>query len=147
MLYFLDTSALVKRYRQEAGTEIIDEIFSDKSSTVVICSLSICESVKAIDRHFQKKELSPSDFEKIIELFYSDLHTKLMTIVEIGRPTLFKANDLIMRHHLTTVDSIILASALAIEDANPVFVCADIRSGLLDAAESCRLSTLNPLSR
>lgn len=147
MVYFLDTSALVKRYRQETGTETLDEIFSGTDNTIVICSISMCEVVRAIDKHFQRKELGLEDFQKIINAFYADIYVQRIAILEIVREMLFEANELITKYHLSANDSLILASALTLrEGINPIFVCADVRSGLLRAAESCHLSTLNPLA-
>lgn len=146
MIYFLDSSVLVKRYRQEVGTETMDEIFAERTNTIIICSLSVCEVVRAIDKHFRNKELGLEDFQKVIDSFYADLHSQRLEIVEVNRERLFKANGLILKYHLSTTDAIILACALALEETNLVFVCADVRSGLLRAAESCHLSTLNPLA-
>jgi len=146
MIYFFDTSALLKRYRNEAGTEIIDKIMSEKAARLVICSFSICEVARALDRHVLKKEISVEDLEKIIDLFYRDIRNLPISIVEMGRERLFTANDLILSYHLGTADAVILASALSLRTSNPIFVCADSRSGLLQAARTCRLSTLNPLS-
>ena len=146
MLYFFDTSALVKRYRDEVGTEIIDEIFEETTSKIVICSVSICEVVRAIERHFRRQEINQSDFQKTVGSFYEDLRSERISILETIRERFFRANDLIIQHHLSANDAIILASAIALQDAHPIFVCADIRSGLLRAAEACQLSTLNPLN-
>jgi len=32
-VYFFDTSALVKRYHREAGTDVVDAAFEDKDAT------------------------------------------------------------------------------------------------------------------
>ena len=146
MLYFLDTSALVKRYRQETGTQTLDEIFSQEDASIVICSLTVCEMIRTIDKHRQRKELSQENFEKLIKLFYHDLHSDRISIMQIGQERIFRANELIMNFHLSAADALILATALGLQDTYPVFVCADVRSGLLHAAEACHLSTLNPLS-
>jgi hypothetical protein len=41
--YFLDTSALAKLYRNEAGTAFVDRIFSEPASQHVISRLTIVE--------------------------------------------------------------------------------------------------------
>lgn len=38
---FFDTSALVKRYAEEPGTETVDELIDDADATVFITSLSV----------------------------------------------------------------------------------------------------------
>lgn len=56
LLYF-NTSALVKRYYQEAGTERVDELI-DGDDDVVISSLAIIETVSAFRRKSNQDELS-----------------------------------------------------------------------------------------
>ena len=41
--YFLDTSAVAKLYRTEAGSEVVDRIFSEPGSQQVISRLTIVE--------------------------------------------------------------------------------------------------------
>ena len=146
MIHFLDTSALVKRYRQEAGTEIIDEIFHEENNAIIICSLSMCEFIQAIDKHFRRKEIGLDDVRKVIDRFYSDIHNQKISIMEINQEILFRANDVILRHHLTTIDAIILGTVIGCRHLNPIFVCADTRSNLLKSAHEYHISTLNPLS-
>ena len=40
-LHFFDTSALVKRYHQEAGTDPIDAVFDEKSAINIISDISV----------------------------------------------------------------------------------------------------------
>ena len=40
---FLDTSALVKRYHRERGSEVIDALFRERDQRIVISDLSIIE--------------------------------------------------------------------------------------------------------
>lgn len=146
MIYFLDTSALVKRYRSEKGTQILDEIFSEEGAEIIICSLSISEVASAINKHLQRKEIASEDFKKTIGRFYYDIKEGKIAVLDISRDTFFAANDFIFEYHLTSSDAIILTSCIELQRINPIFVCADTRSGLLYAAQSCLLSTLNPLS-
>ncbi len=52
--YFFDTSALVKRYHREIGTEIVDAAFDDKNATKIISDISVIEFYSA----FAKKVCS-----------------------------------------------------------------------------------------
>lgn len=45
-VYFLDTSALVKRYHRERGSEVIDALFAEQDRRIIISDLSIIESYK-----------------------------------------------------------------------------------------------------
>lgn len=113
---------------------------------MVISALSIAETARALDTHVRGGEISVGDARLALARLYTDCHRGALAVLEIQRRYLFHANDLILESHLTVADAIILATALHLAPQTPIFVCADIRSGLLHAAEACGLSTLNPLS-
>jgi predicted nucleic acid-binding protein len=54
---FFDTSALVKRYYEEDGSENVDEPIEDEDSTVIITSLSIIEATSAFRRKHNRGEI------------------------------------------------------------------------------------------
>ena len=146
MLYFLDTSALVKRYRAERGTELVDAVFEDRANAMLISALSIAEVARALDTHVRRGEISAGDARLALSKLYAECHAGALGVLDIQRRYLFHANDLILQFHLTAPDAIILATALTLAPQTPIFVCADTRSGLLHAAETSGLSILNPLS-
>jgi len=43
-LDFFDTSALVKRYHRETGTDVVDAAFEDRDATRVISNISVIVS-------------------------------------------------------------------------------------------------------
>jgi predicted nucleic acid-binding protein len=49
-LYFFDTSALVKRYHIEAGSEKVNELFDNPEGIFVITSIAVTEFVSALAR-------------------------------------------------------------------------------------------------
>jgi hypothetical protein len=56
VLYFFDTSALVKRYHAEAGTPTVLDCFRDPHHLLLICNLSIAELIAALQRLFRRGE-------------------------------------------------------------------------------------------
>ncbi|MEM2190874.1 MAG: type II toxin-antitoxin system VapC family toxin [Archaeoglobaceae archaeon] len=68
---FLDTSALVKRYHKESGSEIIDEIF--EKFVIAISELSIVELVSALNRKLAENMISGDDLRIALSKFYEDL--------------------------------------------------------------------------
>ena len=69
MIYFLDTSALVKRYRVELGTEFVDKIFLRASLEIFISAISIVELTSALDRRYRKGDLQQEDLNQSLQLF------------------------------------------------------------------------------
>lgn len=146
MLYFLDTSALVKRYHLEPGSPVVIELFHVSVNQLVICSLSLAETLAVLARRRHRAEISQEDFETAQFRLSLDLSTDRVGMIDAERRHIVAAHDLILQHVLSGTDAVILACALDLIDDSPVFVCADVRSGLLRAAEAQGLSTLNPLS-
>lgn len=146
MLYFLDTSALVKRYHIELGSPVVVELFDVPGNELVICSLSLAETIGVLARRYRRKEISHEDFEAAKFRVALDHSTGNVGIIDVERRHILAAHDLILQHALSGTDAVILACALDLSDESPIFVCADVRSGLLRAAEASGLSTLNPLS-
>lgn len=56
--YFFDTSALVKRYHDEVGTEEVDALIDDPENDIVVSSLLIIESLSAFRRKYNRDELT-----------------------------------------------------------------------------------------
>lgn len=146
MLYVLDTSALVKRYHRETGSEIVEKLFQEPSNILLISVLSLSETARALDRLQRQGIYSLEDIRFTLQRLYQDCRTTRIGLIDVISSHVFKANELILRYHLSAADAIILATALQVRSHQPVFVSADVRSGLLRAAEACHLSTLNPLS-
>jgi predicted nucleic acid-binding protein len=71
--YFLDTSALVKRYHQEVGTNVIDKIFGEEDKELFISDLSIIEFHSVIALKVRTREISRDAFSHLIGLFSNKL--------------------------------------------------------------------------
>jgi predicted nucleic acid-binding protein len=52
--YYLDTSALVKRYHPERGTAYLDTVFAEPDATFIIASITIAELTSAIVRKHEE---------------------------------------------------------------------------------------------
>ena len=146
MLYFLDTSALVKRYHVELGSPMVIGLFDDPVNYLAICSLSLAETLAVLVRRRRRAEISEEDFDTARFRVALDISTERVGVIDVERRHILAAHDLILQHPLSGMDAVILACALDLTEDSPIFVCADVRSGLLRAAEACGLSTLNPLS-
>lgn len=59
-LLFFDTSALVKRYYEESGTDVVDELIEDERE-VIISSLPVLETISAFKRRANTVDLSEED--------------------------------------------------------------------------------------
>src|SRR3989338_6586169 len=122
--YFLDTSALVKRYHLEVGTDVIDEIFDSVDRVIVISNISISEFVSTINRKKNEKEITQDDLELVLSKFYADIMEHL-TVIGIDDSHTISSLELILKHNLKALDSLQLAIALELSDLDIIFVGAD----------------------
>jgi predicted nucleic acid-binding protein len=56
--YFFDTSALVKRYHQEPGSQRVNAIFGDQDNALIISELAIVELASALQRKQNRDEIT-----------------------------------------------------------------------------------------
>lgn len=148
-LYFLDSSALVKRYVTEVGSGWIDQIFDPGASNqLIIARITWVEVLSALARRQREGNLAPDDTAQAIRAFRFDLDTRYRT-VEMDALLVDAAGDLVMRHPLRAYDAVQLASALRVQQGLAqvqvpplTFVCADDR--LIAIAQAEGLSANNP---
>lgn len=130
--YFLDTSALVKRYHQEVGTDIIDEIFGEEGKVLFISDLSIIEFHSAIALKVRTREISRDAFFHLIGLFSNELDMGLYQIKRIDEEEKQEAVKLLTNYGfdyaLRTLDSLQLAAMESVgKEKLDWVVCADAR--------------------
>lgn len=142
--YFFDTSALVKRYHSEKGTEAIDRIFSENDEAIVISSICITEMVSALSRKKEERAISKEDLDAALSKFFHDA-IKDFLILELDDGHIKDSIVLVLKRNLRTLDALQLAVAIGLKDVNPVFVCADKK--LVSAAEKEGIEAINPESQ
>ena len=57
-LFYVDTSAFVKRYHVELGSDQVDRLFADPTASLVTANLAITELTSALDRKYQDGALT-----------------------------------------------------------------------------------------
>lgn len=147
--YFLDSSALVKRYVPETGSAWIQTIADAATGNLLIISrITWVEVLSALARRLREGSLSATDVDLIIQQFRYDLNNHYQ-IVELDRTVTENAGQLVNQYPLRAYDAVQLASVLRIQPAfatatstSLVFLTADDR--LLTIAQTAGLLTDNP---
>ncbi len=143
MPYFIDTSALFKRYQPEKGTALVSQILQESDEPVFISSITIIEIVSNLKRLCEVDKITTEEqFSKQRTFFYQDIGTLNITILDVSAEDLIKAEDLILKRYMKPVDSIQLAIALNLKRNNVTFVSPDRR--LCKIAEAEGLKTITP---
>jgi predicted nucleic acid-binding protein len=144
-LYFLDTSALVKLYVQEPGTDRLLPLFSDQpGNRFGVVAISVVEIRSAIRRRQRVGDIAPGVATAILEAVQNHMETRFIRQV-VNDTVIDTALEMIDRYALRAYDAIQLAGCLvlctiAVEAFT--FVCSDHR--LLEAAQSEQLKVLDP---
>jgi uncharacterized protein len=146
--FYLDSSALVKRYVAEVGTSWITGLCVPAAShTLYIVRISAAEIVAALFRRAKQGELTQSDAQTAINQFKVDLgHYQ---IIEVNEALINRAMALAEKHALRGYDAVQLAACLEVQAVRAAlsllaitFVCAD--NQLNAAAKAENLATENP---
>lgn len=147
--YYLDTSALVKRYAAEAGTAWVTALIDPIAGhTLYTVRLTGVEMVAALNRKARTGELAPAQASSAIAAFRR-AWLRRYRIVAVTVAVVEHAMDLAVRHGLRGYDAVHLASALEVADMRrrhglpaPSFVSAD--TDQRHAASSEGLSVEDP---
>lgn len=109
--YFLDTSALVKRYATETGTAWITGLIAPAiGNRILVARITGVETVAAIARKRKGNLLSPSDAATALATARQEFGG-LFLIVEVTVALLTAAADLAENHALRGYDAVQLAAA------------------------------------
>ncbi len=142
MIYF-DSSALVKRYLREVGSESVNAILLSEE-TIVTSKLAYPEILSAFMRKHRAGELVRKSLRSVIDQFESDW--KHFFIVEFHDDLFPTIKALIEKYPLKGADTVHLSSALWLKHTareGVKFVASDLI--LLKAAESENLHAINPI--
>ena len=145
--YFLDSSALVKRYVSEIGSGWIQTVTAS-GQPVLLARICWVEVLSAFARLQREGKWPVSAGATALHAFQYDWDTQYQ-VVELDQTVTQLAGQLVQHYPLRAYDSVQLASALKLQPAiaktagaNLVFVTADDR--LLKVAQSESLASDNP---
>jgi predicted nucleic acid-binding protein len=119
IIYF-DASALVKRYSEEIGSNLVDDVFSHLNPSQLTCSsLGILEVVSVLVRKRNDSRLSKRSFQQAMIEFKSEIiDREEFSPVPVDDALLLAALELIAKHNLNATDAVILRSALNLQQAS-----------------------------
>lgn len=147
MILFFDTSALVKFFHREEGTDVVVSIISNLKNEVWVSELARLEFICALHRRLRMNEINEDDLNKVLDGFYKE-YSRLNT-KKIGRAVLNEAEALVKRLGRTlglrALDAIHLATFNLFDELEEMlFVAAD--DILLSAAQTIGAKAINPIS-
>ena len=147
--YFLDSSALVKRYVSETGSAWIQLLTSSQTGNLLfITRITWVEVISAFARRQREGSLTSADVALVIQTFRSDLNTQYQ-VIELDATLAVSAGQVVGQYPLRAYDAVQLASVLRIQPAfattqstSLIFLTADNRLSAI--AGALGLLTDNP---
>jgi len=145
-ILYLDTSALLKLFIREPGTEVMIGLAGNSENRLAISAVSPVEFRSAI-----RRRVHTGDLAKYIALGLLDHFDLKLADTFLQQPVtdavISEAIALVDQYNLRTLDSLQLACCKVLQlsvSSAPVFVCSD--QNLIEAATAEKLTCVNPLS-
>jgi hypothetical protein len=145
-IWFADTSALIKRYVREQGSDWLrGEVIRNE---VIISQLTPIELTAALGRRFRQGVISRFAFYQARRMFLLHLKAGKYTLIDLEQRIVDEAMRLTFRRGLRAYDAVQLATALVasanFDRSRFVFLTAD--AGLEAVGRAEGLNTDNPLN-
>jgi predicted nucleic acid-binding protein len=118
--YFFDTSAIVKRYHKEDGSDLIDRLFAESDAEFVISDISIIEFYSALSLKVRVGEINEENFVSLRKLFSQDIKRGLYEVAEFTNAEKLESTKLLLKYakkqSLKTLDAIQLSVAKSVNE-------------------------------
>jgi len=105
---FFDTSAVVKRYHSEIGSEVIDEIFDRRGQNLAISYWTVLEFTVAMSARTRRKQLSRNALNEVVSRFLKDVLDNFV-IISVNDELIATASPLAVEYALPSADCLQLA--------------------------------------
>ena len=126
--YFIDTSALVKIYHREVGTEKMLTLYKG-NDILSISELAKIEMISSIYRKFRERQINQMTLDLLVEKFEADCEDRYEVLYFsslVFDESWHLIRQLSYKYGLKTLDSLQFAFFRTYCDKNTFFVCADI---------------------
>lgn len=115
---YLDTSALIKRYVEEQGTELVDRLFERASPeiTLVISLWNLSESMVALDKYRRRGAISDEELRGVVRHLIAEIREYwekgYLRIVPLHPDLVVETWRYILNQHVYAGDAVQLATCV-----------------------------------
>ena len=147
-IYYLDTSALLKRYRTEIGSDLVEELFVGltDSEFLVTSQLTILEANSVVARHLHGPVTIRREYRTMRERFIRDMADYQVAVIPVQSELVAEAVNAVFEYPLRTLDALHFTSAVMIVrelHGQDVYMVSADRE-IIEACEAYGISTLDP---
>jgi uncharacterized protein len=125
VILYCDTSALIKRYVEEEGTDTVDNLWT-ASPDIATSVVAFAETVAALSRKLREGMFTEKEYAETLRMFKTDFDTFIL--VPITTSLNKTIERLVRRYPLRGFDALHLSSALMFKYSGSVavqFACFD----------------------
>jgi len=147
--YFFDSSALVKFYVDETGTDWVRSFTDSEANVIHVSRLAKVETISALTRRLRRNDITNAEFDEACDTFEEDFATQFR-VVGVMEQIIDDAAGFARKHGLRAYDAVQLAAALdtgriisQVESAQLTLVSADIDLNAAAAAEGLKVEDPN----
>lgn len=146
MNLFFDTSALVKYFHDEEGTQTVTELINSEENEIWISEIASLEFLSALFRRFRNNEIDEAKLEVAVLSFGEQVNYSF-NVEPLGSAIIKEARDLLKTHGkvhgLRTLDALHLAAFSLLYDEDWFFVSSD--GNLCQVLGHIGFRTINPI--
>jgi uncharacterized protein len=139
MRLFFDTSALLKKYISEIGSDNVDKLFMS-AQEIFVSTIAQIESISALKRLVIEKEITETNYEDIKNEITQDF--QFFNVIDLNNEIINSSIEMIDKYQLKSLDSIQLGTAIVLRKEISYFVACDQK--LLKAVQKEGFKFINP---
>ncbi|MGD0769834.1 MAG: type II toxin-antitoxin system VapC family toxin [Tepidisphaeraceae bacterium] len=143
--FFVDSSALVKRYRNEEGSRRVSELL-EGAERLLMARLTVVEVSSALVRRARASRTPAEELRNAINAVDVDLQ-KSFDLIELDKPVMEHAVAMARKHALRGADAIQLACMLLAQSETPdvplVLLSSDDELNAAASAEGLQVENSN----
>ncbi|HMO03850.1 MAG TPA: type II toxin-antitoxin system VapC family toxin [Kiritimatiellia bacterium] len=110
MKTFFDSSAFAKRYMDEKGSSVVDDICQD-TDELALCVICIPEIISALNRRVREKHIAPSDYHAAKTHLIDDVRDA--EIINLTDDVVAHSISILEHNAIRAMDALHVASAQA----------------------------------
>jgi predicted nucleic acid-binding protein len=143
-IVYLDTSAIIKRYVQESGSEVVASIYSKAwlgEGRIAFSLWNIGEALGVLDKYYRRGWLTSGDYELARREFLGEtlkmLRLRLLSIIPLKPSLIVESWKLVEKHRIYQADALQIASSKLI-NAEEFYTADEV---LCEVADEEKLNT------
>jgi predicted nucleic acid-binding protein len=150
LFHYFDACALAKRFTQEQGTDVVNELFFLAPKRQMACLIiGLLEVTSILVRHRNGMRLAMPLFKTAMASFKSEvIDDNDFRKLSAADVLLYSSADLIAKHNLNATDAVVLRTAIELQDmlrqAGDELILWTADARLIRAAEVENVRTFDP---